>query len=138
MKKKNILTATCSNVSFSTNNYRPTLVQSNKIGELLSIESGKVKIGKGIKRVLVSAGTFIDTANSNNYLWFFLNKNGSTVASSLVAGGMVYKSCSISPRLVSVVENDLIDLTYDNTGGFPATIRGGNETWLTVEVVEYI
>lgn len=135
-KEKNIITATCSNTVFSVNNYKPTLTLSNSTGDKLSISDGKIKIGADVKKVLVSASSFIDTANANNYLWLFLNKNNNAIATSIDTSGMIYKSCAIPPRLIDVKENDLINLSYDNTGGFPATIRGGNETWVTVEVVE--
>lgn len=106
------------------------------IGEKLQLVNGKIKIGKGIKRVLVSGTAFIDTPKSENYLWLFITKNDNNIASSLTAGGMVYKSSSITPRLIDVKEGDLIGMLIDTTAGTPYNIRSEHSTYMTVQVVE--
>lgn len=106
------------------------------IGNKLTLNNGKVKIGANVKKVKVSGACFIDTANSTGYLWLFINRNDSIVASNLTAGATIYKSCSIATRVIEVSEGDLISLEIDNTGGTPYSIRSGHNTYLTVEVVE--
>ncbi len=107
-----------------------------QVGKKLSLENGKVKIGKNVKKVLVSGNAFIDTPKAENYLWLFIMKNSSYVASNLTAGGMIYKSSSIAPRLIEVKEGDLISMLIDTTAGLPYSIRGGYPINMTVQVVE--
>lgn len=107
-----------------------------QIGKKLTLENGKVKIGKNVKKVLVSGTAFIDTPKASDYLWLFIAKNGGYVASNLTAGGMVYKSSSIAPRLIEVKEGDLISMIINTTAGLPYSIRGGYPINMTVQVVE--
>lgn len=106
------------------------------IGTKLSLVNNQVKIGKNIKKVMISGACFIDTSNSYGYLWLSIQKNNNWVASNLTAGDTTFKSCSIVSRVIDVKEGDLIGLYIDNTGGTPYTIRSGHNTYLTVEVVE--
>lgn len=120
---------TSNNIKVPFNNYI-------SIGKKLSMVSSQVKISKNVKKVMISGACFIDTANSDNYLWLSIKQNDNWVASNLTAGGMVYKSCSIASKIISVKEGDLIGLYIDNTGGTPYNIRGGHNSYLTVEVIE--
>lgn len=109
---------------------------SVSIGEKLKLVNSKVKIGKGVKKILVSGVAFVDTPKSSDYLWLFIAKNGDYVASHLAAGGMVYKSASISTRLIEVKEGDLISMVVNTTAGTPYSIRSDHATYMTVQVVE--
>ena len=106
-----------------------------KIGNKLSLVDHQVKIGKNVKKVLVSGACFIDTPNSNGYIWLSIKKNNNWVASNLTAE-TAFKSSSIATRLIEVNEGDLIGIFIDNTGGTPFNIRNDHNSYLTVEVVE--
>lgn len=120
----------------TSNNIKVPFDRYISVGKKLSLVDNQVRIGKNIKKVMVSGACFIDTPNNNNYLWLSIKQNDNWVASNLTAGGMIYKSCSIASRILDVKEGDLIGLYIDNTGGTPYNIRDGHNTYLTVEVVE--
>lgn len=135
---KHIITVSLSaNITgINTNNYKPTFNVQEVVGSKLTLSAGKVLVGAGVSKVKVSATAFADSANTGNYLWLAIIKNTGEVAKMLAAPNGIYKSASISDRVISVNQGDTFTLNFDNTGGFPMTIRGDVNTWLTVEVIE--
>lgn len=106
----------------------------------LTLSNGGIRIGKYITKIRASGGCFIDTPNDGGYNWLRCILNSTTMASCLVAGGMIYKQANISPSVVyDVKEGDIIYLTNGVAGaGTPYSVRSGfSNTWLQVEVVEY-
>jgi hypothetical protein len=95
-----------------------------------------IKIGAGVSKVLVSANIFmLGSGNTSQYGWTEIRKNTETVSIAIQTTNPYWASASHAPFLVSVQEGDVIQLykTGDATG---MTIRGGVNTWLTVQVVE--
>lgn len=106
------------------------------VGTKLSISSGKVVIGSGVSKVIVSGAAFIESGGTTGYVWAQIRKNGTNVANQLIDGPSIYKSASIAPKLISVSLGDTLEIYIDNTTPTPYKIRGGPDTFLTVEVVE--
>lgn len=105
-----------------------------QVGTKLTLDSGGVKIGAGITKVLVSGNVFYNTASGKAYGWVNIRINGvdtgyETIAS--IANGS-YGSAVFSPVILSVSENDVITF-YNRESG--SNIRGGHATYMTVQVV---
>lgn len=106
-----------------------TFAKHCKVGNKLSIESGKVIIGADIKKVLVSAkALFDDTQLTSSF--FYLWQNNNIINRSDVYG--TYNTIALPPLLVEVEEGDSFFLTV--TTGTNANIYEG--TYITVEVIE--
>lgn len=100
----------------------------------LTLYSGGIKIGSGISKVLVSAQTFAQTNTNNGYVWTAIKKNSSNVSISIDNPSTCFCSVIHSPKLIDVVEGDVIYL-YDIGSTSTGTIRGTNNTYLTVQVI---
>ena len=101
----------------------------------LTLNNGGIKIGKGISKIIVNANIFLYANANNSYLWTKIQKdNGEEISIAIDNYNTYYASTSHSPRLVDVTEGDIIYIyKLDSAGG---TIRGGANTYITVEVVE--
>ena len=100
----------------------------------LKLESGKIKIGKGVNHIMVSAAC-TDSTNSQTGRALYIYKNDSVIARTLLnANTIIQPSLSIVNVLESVTENDLISIRVEGNG---ISYAGGKElTWLTVEVID--
>lgn len=116
-------------------------LRSDTSNGYLTQSSGGVRIGAGVKQVLVSANIFAySNSNPNGYFWNkIVRKRGS--ASYEVATGLAgvtegrYVSCTITPIPIDVQEGDVIKLCKLNTE--TTKIRGGGNTYLTVQIIEF-
>lgn len=114
------------------------IIQSVVSGTKLSVENGKIKIGAGVTKIMVSA--FVQYQRFNNGVWVFkTQRNRSEVvvdigisAYNLVAA----ENTVIVPTIIyEVRENDLIQLVYYDSVANNSVRADG--TYLTVEVIEW-
>lgn len=137
MRQNNICTVYRSaDLANRTKNDYVAFTSNVRVGNKLAAKAAGIIIGTGVSKVLVSGACFIDTPLTGGYIWLGIRKNTQEAAKVLAGEGSTFKSASISPRLLSVAEGDVIRMYIDNTGGTPYKIRGTVNTWLTVEVVE--
>lgn len=110
----------------------------SKTGTLLTFESGKIKIGKGITKILAS--TKVQTQGDNSTWGINILKNGSAIVSSFEGNqGAGWSQLVITPFEIPVTENDLISVNiYHNVANSTKTIKSyqGGGTYLTVQVIE--
>lgn len=110
-----------------------------KSGTKLSLSSGKVAIGAGVSKVLVSANAM--TQGDAGSFGFMIRKNTNTeVAVSYAApSGTGWLHIALTPVLVNVSQGDTLKLTvYINNNNSTKNIKAynGTGTYLTVQVVE--
>lgn len=129
-KRQNIITANIvATTTTSGVNKQLTLKEQCKTGNKFSIVDGKIVIGSGVKKVLVSAKALLDdTQLTNSFL--YLGHNGNIINRGDVYG--IYSSISLPAMLVEVNEGDTFTLSV--TTGTNAIIHDG--TYMTVEVIE--
>lgn len=140
-KRKDIITANlAANMSISTAGDIPltNMVISSQIGDKLTLENGKVKIGVGITHVMVSAFESLTTSSAAGVRNVNIFKNNTGLKSAKIYMPAVSSGCSIvlPPILIPVQENDEINIvSYVRAGD---RIDGGNAyTYFTVEAVKY-
>ena len=106
-----------------------------QVGTKLSLDSGGVKIGAGITKVLVSGSVFYNTASGKAYGWVNIRKNGTDTGYETIASitNGSYGSAVFSPVILNVSENDIITF-YNREAG--SNIRGGHATYMTVQVIK--
>ncbi|MEG1597715.1 MAG: hypothetical protein RRY22_04915 [Bacilli bacterium] len=106
---------------------------------ILNSTNHNIKIGKGIKKVEVSANIFLENMANTDYVWCFIRKNDNNVASSIISTSKYFITASISSVLIDVNENDVINLVL-NDAKFNDAIRvvrsGSFNTWLTIEAIQ--
>lgn len=141
--ERNILTATIeNNVNVNQEYTNLNLIESVKVGNKLSIENGRIKIGKGVSKIKVNASVFLENINKDNisYIWSFIKKNDIQINGAICSGVSVYfQSCAISDIIIDVQENDTIYLCINNgnyTTHSPSVRAGVINTRLYVEVIE--
>ena len=113
--------------------------QVGKVGTKLSLSSGKVLIGAGVSKILVSGK--IQTQGDGSQWGISIRKNSSTALAENYEGtpGTSWSSLVIPPIPASVTQGDTIKLSiYHNVANTTKTIRayGGRGTYLTVEVID--
>lgn len=112
--------------------------QLDKIGTKLSLSSGKVLIGSGVSKVLVSATA--QTQGDNNMWGLSILKNSTEVSNNYCSpSGAGYEKLTTSPRLLSVTSGDTIKMgIYINVANSTKQMRAynGNGTYLTVEAID--
>lgn len=105
-----------------------------QVGNLLSLENGKIKIGKGIKKVKVSFQTSTASLANDTFYSLNLKKNGNAVATyeGRKNGDPQNWSFIIAPIILDVEENDEISISlFCNSATLNAQF-----TQLVVEVIE--
>ena len=104
-----------------------------QVGTKLTLNSGGVKIGAGITKVLVSGNVFYNSSSAA-YGWVGLRKNGVDTGYETIASitNSSYGSAVFTPVILNVSENDVITF-YNKEAG--SNIRGGHATYMTVQVV---
>ncbi|MDO4282332.1 MAG: hypothetical protein Q4D02_01735 [Clostridia bacterium] len=139
---KNIITMKKAKGSINiTEAWGNTLLQGTeycKIGDKLTIDNGKIKIGAGISKVLVSAhSNGINTSSITGDKGISLKKGDSSIAENYIGGGLnaYHQGVTVAPILVDVVEGDEISVALfcSATGTLQFL-----DCFLTVEAVEYI
>lgn len=109
--------------------------QITSTSPLLTLSNNGIRIGAGISKVKISGNVFIYTsATSVGYNWAYIKKNTTNVASSITSGSGRYGSVVFAPQVINVAEGDIITIMKTTTTN--DTVRGNENTWLTVEVVE--
>lgn len=146
---RNIMTyGLTSNVTTATTNAytKVPLNNAESTGNRLTANNNGVKIGKGVTKVLVSAQMMIYANTKAGICNLAVTKNNDTTnllawtTQIVSAGGR--QTFNISPTLVTVAENDVINICYkvpdSNDQIYGATNGSGTTgtlTWMTVEVV---
>lgn len=139
-KKSNIISVSFNNdfYSMTSSNWQQVELVFDKIvgqiGNLLKLENGKIKIGKGIKKVKASFQTSTNGLANDTFYSLNLKKNGNAVASfeGRKDGDPQNWSFVIAPVLIDVEENDEISVSlFCNS----ATLMSGM-TQFVVEVIE--
>ncbi len=128
--QRNVLTANITSTTTSSGAQTTLLVKEQcKVGNKLSIENGKIKIGTGVSKVLVSAKILMDTTElTTNSFYILQNSNVINRAN----GYGRYETLSIATFLVNVDVNDTFELSvFTETN---ATIHDGS--YITIEVIE--
>lgn len=136
LKERKVATAFISgNLSYSANSkiaFDQLITSTDK----LTLSSGGIRIGKGIAKILVSAQAFANsTNNTTGYFWTSIKKNSTTVSTSIDNPSTWFTTVNHSPVLIDVTEGDIIYL-YDIGSTSTGTIRGGTNTYLTIEVIK--
>ncbi len=132
---RKVATATISNEiqNFKRGTIALNTIKSNT--SLLTLENNGIKIGKGIKRILVSGNVFGNAQGINtSYLWIYIKKNDEVVSNALSNPSSWFTSTVLSPNLIDVQEGDVITLWKEDD--VATHIRSKAYTYLTVEVIE--
>lgn len=96
---------------------------------------GSVKIGKGISKILVSGSTSLSSVNESQLRRFSIFKNDSIVNRTQMLYTS-YQSFSLAPKIIDVVENDLISMQISGSSNPSGTASCGNEiTFMTLQEV---
>lgn len=110
---------------------------ANKNGDKFSLINNKVKVGKGVSKVKISASIFCNDLIGTGYVWLKVKKNDIDVASSITPKGTDSAPCasaSIPTFIMDVVEGDEICLWVQQTVYPNTAIRSDSiETYLYVE-----
>lgn len=142
LANKNIITAFMNgNQTIRYENELVNLDNSISVGKelIFNPNTHNIKIGKGIRKIVVSANIFLESMASSDYVWCFIRKNDNNIASSIISTSKFFISASISSILIEVKENDIINLVLNDAKFNESTrvIRGGSfNTWLTIEAVD--
>ena len=113
--------------------------QIAKVGTKLSLSNGKVLIGAGVSKILVSGK--IQTQGDNSAYGLSIRKNSNTAIAENYEGtpGNSWNQLTAPSILIPVVQGDTIKMTiYHNSSGTTKTIKAynGYGTYLTVEVID--
>lgn len=103
----------------------------------LTLSGGGIRIGSGISKVKVSANVFFQWTSANqNYLYMAIRKGSTNVSLSIEAQPFNYAFASLSfpPAYVEVQEGDTFYIV--SLEGKTGTFRGGQNSYMTIEVVE--
>lgn len=140
--KKDILTASLnSNMSVSTASGLITVSKSVSTGNRLTLSNGKIVIGRGIKKVKVSANMRIYNSSTSTIgvnLNIYKNSTDYVASNRTTLDNNSYDGIAVATSLIEVEENDELSIRYWKSNESAMTIMkdyGG--TYLTVEVAEY-
>ena len=110
---------------------------ANKNGDKFSLINNKVKVGKGVSKVKISAAVFLNDLIGVGYVWLKVMKNNIGVSSSINPKGTdsaPYLSACVPTFVMDVAEGDEIGLWIEQTVYTNTTIRSELlETYLFVE-----
>lgn len=138
--EKDVLTAYQTAAQIANQNQTCKLQSSVQIGSNLSLSNNAIVIGERIKSIKVKGQIFFEyIPTDQNYFFIRIKKNDTVIASKLTkysGGDWWVADVEFSP--VGVSEGDLITLNFgDISSKQPTTRPGKQETFLTVEVLEY-
>ena len=108
---RNVMTATASTQTSSTSNQQISVAAGEMVGDQLTIDSGSVKIGSKLSKVLVSVNVNALSVSAGNH-GVTIKKGNTTVAYAYrtMAATANSESISIAPVLVSVAANDTLSV----------------------------
>lgn len=101
-----------------------------------SLTNNKIVIGNNIHHVRISACFFVESWNSGSYFWGEIIKNNTQIAGNINSSSTSYVSATIPCFIVSVAENDEIQLIADAYGTTAYLRAGGNNNWILVEKID--
>lgn len=108
-----------------------------KAGTKLSLSSGKVLIGSGVTKVLVSGK--LQTQGDNSAYGLSIKKNNTEISNNYEGNqGASWSQLTAAPILISVSQGDTIKMSvYHNVSGTTKNVKAysGYGTYLTVEVI---
>lgn len=109
-------------------------------GTSLILENNKIKVGKNISKLRISASIFLEITNfqTSGYLWGRIAYNGINAGGSItpVLPNMSFRSASIPSIILNVKEGDTVHLNADLTGSTGTVRNGSANTWICVESIE--
>ena len=112
--------------------------QMSKAGTKLSLSNGKVLIGAGVSKVLVSAK--LQTQGDANMYGLSILLNSTEISQNYTTpANASFNQISATPRLLNVSQGNTIKMgVYINVANSTKNVKAysGNATFLTVEVVE--
>ncbi len=128
--QRNVLTANITSTTTSAGVQTTLSVKEQcKVGNKLSIVNGRIKIGAGVSKALISAKALIDTTTlTNNFLYILQND----VIINRADGYGMYETLSLPPFLVNVEENDMFTIAMNT--GTNANVYDGS--YITIEIME--
>lgn len=100
----------------------------------LTLSGGGIRIGKGIKTILVSGNLFFQSSANNGYVWTGIYVNSTLISVSISNPTSYFASTSHSPKIANVNEGDIV--TLRGLEAKNGTIRDNGNTYITVEVIE--
>lgn len=137
----NVITGTLTGGNIDTiNQYSTKTIPLNSwsiAGTALSPSNNGVKIGAGVKKVLVSGAIRFSIKTSGDRYLYIYQKSASTnfvinIVDYATTNGLLY----LPPKLIEVNEGDILTLCFVTTQTGDKILYDGNSTYLTVEVVE--
>lgn len=137
----NVITGTLTGGNIDTiNQYATKTIPLNSwtiAGTALSSLDNGVKIGTGVKKVLVSGAIRFSIKTSGDRYLYIYQKSASTnfvikIVDNVTTNGLLY----LPPKLIEVNEGDILTLCFVTTQTGDKILYDGNSTYLTVEVVE--
>lgn len=139
MQKDLILAYLSNNISITNELQYINFDNALKVGNKLTLNNGRIKVGKGVSKVKVSGTIFFENVDNGSYMWNFIKADTGGTAGAILGGNNYFNSSSITTNIFEVEEGTEITY-YLNNAGYQAkapTVRGGQQnTWLLVEVIE--
>lgn len=108
---RNVMTATASTQTSGTSNQQISVAAGETVGDQLTIDSGSVKIGSKLSKVLVSVNVNALSVSAGNHV-VTIKKGNTTVAYAYrtMTATPNSESISIAPVLLSVAANDTLSV----------------------------
>ena len=139
--EKESVTLTCSNaidLQFGNNSYTkiPFDVSSSPSSVKFKLQSdGSVLVGKGVSKIAVSGAASLSGITGDQMRRLSIFKNN-TIVNRTQQQLVSYQSFSLTPKIISVEEGDLISLQITGTGNPSGNASCGEEvTFLTIQEV---
>lgn len=113
-----------------------TIAKNDITNSLTLVNTGEIKIGKGISQIEVSATVNLSSLTANDRLMvaIYVNNTIYTRLDKVVAGG--YDSFNIAGQIINVSENDLISLQVRNLQSRGVISSSTYATNLTVKTLQ--
>ena len=140
--EKNIITAYTTQTLDIGENEIISFDSSNIIGYKFTIEDGKIKIGKNVKKVKIS-GQIWYYAYDTTRQWFYLKQNDNMINTNIAMLNKSYGVMNFNEKIIDVVEGDviyfeLVDLEGTGTIGINYGSSIKNMTFMTIEEVSNV
>ncbi|MBQ6546461.1 MAG: hypothetical protein IJL74_00490 [Bacilli bacterium] len=106
-----------------------------RLGDKLSFEGYSVKIGAGVHHVRVSANIMFE--GINGYCVAGVRKGSNWISEGYYRQNTTaYGIVSLSPKIISVNQGDLINMGFGASATGTMVVAGGPYTYLHVEVID--
>ena len=138
--EKDVMTAYQTTAQIASNYQTCNLQAYEKIGNNLSFSNNAIVIGERVKSIAVKARIFFEYLSNFNYARPEIRKNSEVVARRLCDfENTDFFTVDVDYQPISVQQGDRITLNFGDINSTNPTTRGDKlETFLTVEVLEYI